>query len=238
MITCISNNFGVAPANIQFKDYQNDKIIVLQGRFTVDTTDPDYQAAGVLRLTMPNFSFRNSHETTVFVTNEQDGAHDITLTKAWIEKGNIFCFKPVMEWDSLGEYKIFVASAFIPANKVAEVTFPQHLQLDIFCTKGYLSNGYTHYFEDAGWRQVLVFGETITWDDDDDVVHLQLANCPGVDADFVPLIYTSDLSRTMGSEFFPCSLHQGVLVISKDGMEDTTGATPKFVKLFLVKDQN
>ena len=60
MITCISNNFGVLPTNIQLKDYQSQDIIVLQGMFSVDTTDEDYQAAGVLRITMPNFAFRNS----------------------------------------------------------------------------------------------------------------------------------------------------------------------------------
>ena len=86
MITCISNNFGVLPANIQLKDYQSQDIIVLQGMFTVNTTDADYLAAGVLRITMPDFAFRNSHETNVFVINRADGAHDITLAKAWIEK--------------------------------------------------------------------------------------------------------------------------------------------------------
>ena len=95
MITCISNNFGVLPANIQLKDYQSQDIIVLQGMFSVDTTDEDYLAAGVLRITMPNFAFRNSHETNVFVLNRNEGAHDITLAKAWIEKGNQLCITPV-----------------------------------------------------------------------------------------------------------------------------------------------
>ena len=56
MIICLNNNFGVAPANIQLKDYQSQDIIVLQGMFSVDTTDEDYLAAGVLRITMPNFA--------------------------------------------------------------------------------------------------------------------------------------------------------------------------------------
>ena len=234
MITCKSNNFGVNPADIQFKINESFCQVVLQGRFTVDTTHPDYQAAGVLRITMENFLFRNSHETTVFATNELDGAHDITLTKAWIEKGNILCIKPVMEWESLGEYKIFVASAFIRAIQVRDLEYPQHRELELSCSKGYFNNGHAHCFEYGGWREIIVFGETIDWDETDNVVQLHLASCPYVDADFVPLIYTSDLSRTMGSQFFPCSLHNGVLIINKDGIEDTTGATPKFVKLFLV----
>ena len=126
MITCLNNNFGVAPANIQLKDYQSQDIIVLQGMFTINTTDEDYLAAGVLRITMPDFAFRNSHATQVFVINRNDGAHDITLAKAWIEKGNQLCIMPVMEWNSLNYYEIFFATAFIPANKVAHVQFGTH----------------------------------------------------------------------------------------------------------------
>ena len=235
MITCISNNFGVLPANIQLKDYQSQDIIVLQGMFSVDTTDEDYLAAGVLRITMPNFSFRNSHETNVFVLNRNDGAHDITLAKAWIEKGNQLCIMPVMEWNSLASYEIFFASAFIPANKVAQVQFGTHNEFYTMCQKGMLSSGYLHYWDHAGFREIYLTGTELQWDETTDTVLCSIANCFDVEANFVPLIYTNDLSRTMGSQFFPCTYHEGNLVISHDGITDDSGTNLKFIKMFLVK---
>ncbi len=235
MITCISNNFGVLPANIQLKDYQSQDIIVLQGMFSVDTTDEDYLAAGVLRITMPNFSFRNSHETNVFVINRNDGAHDITLAKAWIEKGNQLCIMPVMEWNSLPSYEIFFAAAFIPANKVAPVVFATHNEFYTMCQKGMLSSGYLHYWDHTGFREIYLTGTELQWDETTDTVLCSLANCFDVAADFVPLIYTNDLSRTMGSQFFPCTYHEGNLTISHDGITDDSGTNLKFIKMFLVK---
>ena len=235
MITCISNNFGVLPANIQFKDYQSQDIIVLQGMFSVDTTDEDYLAAGVLRITMPNFAFRNSHETNVFVLNRNDGAHDITLAKAGIEKGNQLCIMPVMEWNSLASYEIFFASAFIPANKVAQVQFGTHNEFYTSCQGGgMLTSGYLHYWDHTGFRELYLTGTGLQWNEQDTIT-CSLANCFDVAADFVPLIYTNDLSRTMGSQFFPCTYHEGNLVISRDGIEDDSGTNLKFIKMFLVK---
>ena len=235
MITCISNNFGVLPANIQLKDYQSQDIIVLQGMFTIDTTQADYQAAGVLRITMPDFSFRNSHDTQVFVINRNDGAHDISLAKAWIEKGNQLCIMPVMEWASLASYEIMFATAFIPANKVAPVAFAEHRDFDTMCQGGgFFTGGYLHYWNHAGFREIYLTGTGLQWNEQDTIT-CTIGNCFDVEADFVPLIYTNDLSRTMGSQFFPCTYHEGNLVISRDGITDDSGTNLKFIKMFLVK---
>ena len=235
MINCISNNFGVLPASIQFKDYQSQNIIVLQGMFSVDTTDTDYQTAGVLRITVPELSFRNSHDTQVFVINRNDGAHDITLAKAWIVKGNQICVSPLMEWDSLGSYEIMFATAFIPANKVDTVEFANHRDLNVMCQKGSLSGNHLHYWEATGWREIYLSGTGLQFDENTDTIICSLSNCFDVEADFIPLIYTNDLTRTMGSQFFPCTYHGGNLVISHDGITDDSGENLKFTKLFLVK---
>ena len=43
MITSISTNFGVNP--ISFKCYDSERIVVLQGMFTLDTANEEYLAA-------------------------------------------------------------------------------------------------------------------------------------------------------------------------------------------------
>ena len=48
MFNSISNNFG--DGTIQFKDYQEENYVVLNAKFTYDTTSPEYQAADVLEI--------------------------------------------------------------------------------------------------------------------------------------------------------------------------------------------
>ena len=235
MITCISNNFGVNPASIQLKDYQAQNIVVLQGMFTVDTTDADYQAASVLRITVPELSISKSHVTHVFVVNRKDGAHDITLTKAWVEKVNQICVMPLMEWDSLGSYEIFFASAFIPANKVASMEYANYMDYFVGCGKGTITAAHLYFWESTGWREIYFSGTSLGWDEDTDTIECSMGNCSDVDADFLPLIYTNDINREMGSQFFPCTLHNGNMTVSHDGITDDTGENRKFIKLFLVK---
>ena len=43
MITSTSTNFGVNP--ISFKCYDSERIVVLQGMFTLDTANEEYLAA-------------------------------------------------------------------------------------------------------------------------------------------------------------------------------------------------
>ena len=64
MFNSISNNFGAG--TIQFKDYQEENYVVLNAKFTYDTTSPEYQAADVLEIKVPDLMIDRSAATGVF----------------------------------------------------------------------------------------------------------------------------------------------------------------------------
>ena len=237
MLQIISTNFGVSPASIQFKEYLADDLVVLNGQFSIDTTDADYQDVGILRITTAQLPFNHSHETSVFVINTKDGAHDITLTKAWIEKGNTICIQKLTEYESLGEYQLMFACAFIPANKVEPITYADHIVLNPSFDKGQLTNSDLQLFLHPRWAMLMFRAEAIVWDSLQNIVTATLASFPATDIAFMPIIYTNSISDTLGSKFYPASIHRRFLTIEKDGSADeASGAGYKFVKFFLVRD--
>ena len=63
MITSTSTNFGVNP--ISFKCYDSERIVVLQGMFTLDTANEEYLAAEQFEITFPDqFSIPASKPNT------------------------------------------------------------------------------------------------------------------------------------------------------------------------------
>jgi hypothetical protein len=65
MFVSISNNFGAG--QIQFKDYQCDKYIVLNAKFTVNTSSPAYLAASRMEIKVPDLSIGRSVEVPVAI---------------------------------------------------------------------------------------------------------------------------------------------------------------------------
>ena len=94
MFNSISNNFGAG--TIQFKDYQTENYVVLNAKFTYDTTSPEYQAADVLEIKVPDLMLSRSADTGVFTrfidrreyssyTMNYDGG---TVIRSWIKDKN------------------------------------------------------------------------------------------------------------------------------------------------------
>ena len=42
MLTITATNFGLAPSDIQIREYHNDNMMVLDGEFTVDTAAEEF----------------------------------------------------------------------------------------------------------------------------------------------------------------------------------------------------
>lgn len=236
MIQAIATNFGVSPSDISFKDFQSSGLIVLNGSFSIDATDADYLAAGVLRVTLPTLSITKSHETAVYVLNTKDGAHDITITKTWIENGNTLCIMPALEYEPLGGYTFLFMSAFVPVNVAGEVSFANHHSCTPSISRGTLTSVNMQYVEDNDWLMLAMSAQSLSFDETEEDVVATLPDFPDMTLDFLPVIYTGTVSDTYGSKFYPASLQNGVLTIKKDGIAGDSGATfYKFIKAFIVK---
>ena len=97
MFNSISNNFGTG--TIQFRDYQSDNYVVLNAKFTYDTTNAAYQAADVLEIKVPDLAIDRSVETGVIMRFVDRGTKSGyayisdggTVLKSWVKDKNTLC---------------------------------------------------------------------------------------------------------------------------------------------------
>ena len=71
MITATGNNFGAY--TIQLKDYQSDKMVVLNGRFELNPESEDYIAAKQLEKYVPDLSLPKSTIPSSSQPSYEDG---------------------------------------------------------------------------------------------------------------------------------------------------------------------
>lgn len=118
MIQAKSNNFGAG--SIQFKDYQADNYIILNGRIEFNTTHPDYLAADHLEIKVPDLSLDRSTEGGVFLRvlyehdwYGQDYINDFgTVLRSWIKDKNTICIEKMDIFDDYEEQILYFQTMY------------------------------------------------------------------------------------------------------------------------------
>lgn len=109
MITCTKNNFGCGP--IEFRDYQSERLCVLNGKFVIDTASEEYKAAERLEIKLPDaFMLKRSAISTAILLSSAE-QHLGTALRCRINKG-LLCIEKLPHWDEQGPLTIIVAAGF------------------------------------------------------------------------------------------------------------------------------
>lgn len=114
MITSISNNIGIA--QVSFKDYQTEKLTILNGKFTVDSTSAVYRGVKEIIFEFSSLVMPKSAVTAVYVIDtlprdQYDRAKRGTILKSWI-KNNRLHIEKIDYFDDYGPLTFVVASAY------------------------------------------------------------------------------------------------------------------------------
>lgn len=123
MFNSTGNNFGAG--TIQFKDYQASNYIVLNAKFTVDTTTAAYKAASQLEITVPDLALERSALAAVavrFVDRRTLYGYDLnydggTIAKSWIKDKNTIVIEKISEFDEKAELIIYIQSLYASLNQ-------------------------------------------------------------------------------------------------------------------------
>ncbi len=111
MIQLYLNNFGGGVAT--FKDYQSNNICVLNGKISIDPTNQSYIEAKRLELILPaDFIMKNSAISSAILVSTSTPLYHGTVLRCWIENYKI-CIEKFSYFDSLGNYDIYINSAFV-----------------------------------------------------------------------------------------------------------------------------
>ena len=110
MMKALANNFGVE--EIEFRDWQEKGLVILNGVIEIDTTDEKYLSAEVLEITVPDLNISRSAETAVFLrSSKADGAS--TIVKSWIKDIKTICVEKLPEFDEFGPLTLYFTSAYV-----------------------------------------------------------------------------------------------------------------------------
>lgn len=113
MITATGNNFGAY--TIQLKDYQSDKMVILNGRLELNPESEDYIAAKQLEIYVPDLSLPKSTMTAVFQHGKSWAKPMVTALKSWIkDKNTIVIEKPIVLKSASAEPELDFFCAYVP----------------------------------------------------------------------------------------------------------------------------
>lgn len=113
MIIATGNNFGAY--TIQLKDYQSDKMVVLNGRLELNPESEDYIAAKQLEIYVPDLTLPKSTMTAVFQHGRSWAKPMVTALKSWIkDKNTIVIEKPIVLKTAAAEPELDFFCAYVP----------------------------------------------------------------------------------------------------------------------------
>ena len=142
MITSTGNNFGAG--QITLKDFQNEKVLVLNGKFTFNNKSEAFKAATVLEIYVPTLSIPKSGMSGCYIQFNVDGRLSGTTIKTWIKNRNTICVEKLDYWsDQTDEYTIYFANLYVPKGQRGVFELCQSTRLTLTNTTS--DNRYDYY---------------------------------------------------------------------------------------------
>lgn len=236
MLTITATNFGLAPSDIQIKDYSNANLLVLDGEFTVDTTAEEYSGIRPMQLTVEDLPFSKSRIGTALVTVLSDGVKYATITKVWVKDKNTICIGKILHYNSVGSYKVRLNTILIPEKITGEVVLSQKIDHTPSVTKGEAAELEIFSVQSADWLILTLKATSLTFDTDSQTVEISVPDLPENVSSSFPVLYNEGLWVELGSKYYPATLENGTIVISKDGNADEASNTgKKFTRIVIVR---
>ena len=128
-IISTGNNFGHA-GGIELDAFLSENVIVLNGRFSVDTTSEEYRSAEALEVYLPQLPMAKSAVSNAYIrvsvtvgqgTRFERTESVGTVVKAWIKGGNTLRIEKFTEYDGNGSFEILLCSMFTTRGYRGEV---------------------------------------------------------------------------------------------------------------------
>lgn len=216
MITSTGNNFGAG--QISLKDFQNDKVVILNGKFSFNNKSEAFKAVSVLEFYVPDLSIPRSGMSAGYIMFEVEGKFYGTTVKTWVKNQNTVCVEKLDYWsDQTDEYTIYLLSLYAPKGQRGVFELGKETRLTVTDTTS--NNRYDYYqscYINEEWCMVaLMTGQYNTGSEiEDDVVTLE-----GFPTDVdVELPFVGDNIngvQTYGTDMLKATIKNGVLTIKQ-----------------------
>ena len=139
MFRSISNNFG--SPEITFRDFQTDRYIVLNARFSYDPANETYLAASELEVKVPGLSLSKSTDTGVLAVYRDERTyqwsdtpsryHFATVLRSSIRDRNTLCIEKLTDFDGYGPVTVYIHAMYSALNTGENTVLSERTRLNI-----------------------------------------------------------------------------------------------------------
>lgn len=216
MIIATGNNFGAG--QISLKDYQNEKQVVLNGKFSFNNKSEAYQSASVLEVYVQELSIPKSGMSGAYITFEVDGKFYGTTVKTWVKDSCTVCFEKLDHWsEQTDEYTIYVLSLYVPKGQRGVFECGKETRLTLNNTTSNNNYGYyQHCYIDENWCSIALMTSAYNTEIDpyDDIV--ELGNFPtDVDVELPFIGDNVNSAQKYGTDMLMATIKYGVLTVKQ-----------------------
>ena len=214
MITTTGNNFGAD--QFQVKDFQSEKIVVLNGKFSFNNKSEAFKAASVLEVYVPELSIPKSGMSGAYIMFESEGKFYGTTVKTWLKNQTTICIEKLDHWsDQTDEYTIFLVSLYAPKGQRGVFELGTKTRLTLNNTTS--NNNYAYYqacYVSDDWCMIaLMTGSYNTEVNEYDEI-VELGGFPtDVDVELPFVADNINSTQTYGTDMLKASIKNGILTV-------------------------
>ena len=150
-IISTGNNFGAGA--VEFNSFQNEKLVVLNSKFTFSNKAEAYQKASILELYVPELSIPKSGISGAYIMFSAEDKFFGTTVKTWIKNSKTVCIEKLDLWpEQTDEYTIYLLSLYVPKGQRGVFEVGTEVNLTLNNTTS--TNNYGYYktcFVEDGW---------------------------------------------------------------------------------------
>lgn len=158
MIKPTGNNFGCDA--IEIKDYQSEKVVVLNSKITFDPKNEAYRNASVLEIYVPDLMLDKSSNSSCFIRSEQtmwpgqsyETTYGVgTVLTTWIKDKNTICIEKLPIYDELESVTIILATLYVQKGKRSKIEKSQATNLNFVYANHDMYESYVCCVVEEGW---------------------------------------------------------------------------------------
>lgn len=153
-IISTGNNFGAGA--VELNTFQNEKLVVLNSKFTFNNKSEAYQSASVLDLYVPELSIPKSGISGAYIMFSAEDKLFGTTVKTWIKNSKTVCIEKLDLWsEQTDEYTIYLLSLYVPKGQRGVFEVGAEVNLTLNNTTS--TNNYGYYktcFVEDGWCMI------------------------------------------------------------------------------------
>lgn len=235
MITATGNNFGAGM--IQLKDYQSDKMIILNGRVPLNPSHADYEAAQQLEIYVPDLKLPKSTTTAVFLHGLSWEKKYVTAVRSWIKnKNTILLEKPPIFRNVSSSPVLDFLCAYVPKGVRFDIQDMQVTTLAIAdSTSENAQIRYQQCFITDNWVSLAIQLQGFRGENEGDPFSLRLTGLPSDLNIDVPFFFNSHTYSYPGSFEIPITIQGDQLSCAGvSGVHHSGGYTIE-TKVFIVR---